>query len=70
VVTWSGDAAKIARSTAVVSPGRFDAQALFDAIDRRRLAERLSWAAVADQMWQDCQALGRPAAGFVYAADW
>ena len=35
-----------------VSPGGFDADALYAALDARRLAEGLSWTGVANQLWQ------------------
>jgi hypothetical protein len=36
-----------------VSPRGFDIWALFDALDRQRTAEGLSWAAVATRMWEE-----------------
>jgi hypothetical protein len=42
---------------AAVSPRGFDIQALFDALDRRRLEESLSWTGVARAIWEESEAL-------------
>jgi hypothetical protein len=60
-----------------VGPHAFNGHALFDALDTRRISEGLSWAALARLVWDQSadlnaqlQALGRPAADFVYPATW